>query len=378
MTETQSNAWLLLAFIIGCGWLLYALTPILTPFALSAGLAYLGDPLVDRLERIRIGRFGIGRTGGVLVVFTLIFGVLLLLPMLLLPSLEAQISRLIENLPRYAEWIRTTALPMVMNALNMDAQFEASGLVDILKEHWQEAGGLAANILGSLSSSGAVVFAWIMNMLLVPVVTFYLLRDWDRLVEAIHGLLPRQHEAKISTIARESDQVLSAFFRGQLMVMLVLAVFYSVALALIGLDLALLVGIIAGLVSFVPYLGAIVGLLMAGIAAAVQFQDIFHVALALGVFFAGQALEGMVLTPKLVGDQIGLHPVAVIFAVLAGGQLFGFIGVLLALPASAVVMVILRHIHQGYLNSGMYDEPGKIVTDTGTHKAVVKPPQSEP
>lgn len=367
MTDKHSTTWLALALLVGAGWLLYVLAPILTPFALSAGLAYIGDPLVDRLEKVGKGRFRLGRTGGVLIVFTLMFGIILFLPLLLIPLLEQQVSSFLNKLPSYIEWIRDTALPALMASLDIEAELSTGSLVEVLKSHWQQAGGIAASILGSLSNSGMAIFAWLMNMMLVPVVTFYLLRDWDKLVASINGLLPRNVEPTVSQIARESDQVLSAFFRGQLMVMLILAIFYSTALSIIGLDLAILVGLIAGFVSFVPYLGPIVGLLMAGIAAAVQFQDVLHVALALGVFFAGQALEGMVLTPKLVGDQIGLHPVAVIFAILAGGQLFGFIGVLLALPASAVVMVILRHFHAGYLSSTMYDTPSEIVT--GKHDA---------
>ena len=194
------------------------------------------------------------------------------------------------------------------------------------------------------------------NLVLIPVVTFYLLRDWDVLVARIHDLLPRYYEAKITEIARESDAVLGEFLRGQLTVMFALGVIYAVGLSLLGLDFGMLIGMLAGIVSFVPYLGVIVGIGLAGVAAMVQFQDLPHVLGVFAVFGVGQLLEGFVLTPKLVGDKIGLHPVAVIFAVMAGGQLFGVVGVLLALPVAAVLVVLLRHAHRRYTSSELYQE----------------------
>jgi predicted PurR-regulated permease PerM len=238
------------------------------------------------------------------------------------------------------------------------AVLDTDRIVPMLQEHWQQAGGVAAAIVGAVSKSGFAGVAWFMNLLLIPVVAFYLLRDWDLLVERIRMLLPRPVEPTISRIARESDTVLGAFLRGQLLVMVVLGLIYSIGLWLVGIDLALLIGMTAGLLSFVPYLGNVVGVIAAVIAALVQYHDVTHVALVLVVFVAGQVLEGMVLTPWLVGDKIGLHPVAVIFAVLAGGQLFGFLGILLALPVASVAMVVLRHAHDRYLASALYGAPG--------------------
>jgi predicted PurR-regulated permease PerM len=198
------------------------------------------------------------------------------------------------------------------------------------------------------------VVGWALNLVMIPVVAFYLLRDWDDLVERVHALIPRAVEPVVSRLARESDDVLGAFLRGQLSVMLVLGAFYGVGLWLVGVSVGPLIGMIAGLISFVPYLGAITGVVMGVIAALVQYQDWTHVLLVLGVFAVGQTLEGYVLVPKLVGDKIGLHPVAVIFAVLAGGELFGFLGVLLALPVASVVMVVLRYLHARYTQSELY------------------------
>jgi predicted PurR-regulated permease PerM len=192
------------------------------------------------------------------------------------------------------------------------------------------------------------------GFVLVPVVGFYLLRDWDLLVERVSTLVPRGAAPTVARLARESDQVLGAFLRGQLSVMIALGAIYGIGLWLVGIDVGPLIGMIAGLISFVPFLGAIVGVVMALIAALVQYHDWLHVILVAVVFAVGQTLEGYVLVPKLVGDRIGLHPVAVIFAVLAGGELFGFIGVLVALPVAAVAMVLLRYAHERYRQSAMY------------------------
>jgi predicted PurR-regulated permease PerM len=215
-------------------------------------------------------------------------------------------------------------------------------------------------VLERVSKSGLTLVGWLLNIVMIPVVAFYLLRDWDILVERIHALVPRSIEPTVVNLARESDVVLGAFLRGQISVMIALGILYAVGLWLVGLSVGPLIGMIAGLISFVPYLGAITGVVMAVIAALVQYQDWTHVALVLMVFGIGQSIEGYVLVPKLVGDKIGLHPVAVIFAVLAGGELFGFLGVLLALPVASVVMVLLRYAHERYTASKLYqsqDEP---------------------
>ena len=181
------------------------------------------------------------------------------------------------------------------------------------------------------------------NLFLVPVVTFYLLRDWDILVAKVSDLLPRHYIFTIKKLARECHTVLGAFIQGQLLVMMSLGTIYSIGLTLIGLKLGLVIGMLAGLASIVPYMGLVVGMAAALVAGIFQFGDLLHIFLILVVFGVGQALEGMVLTPLLVGDRIGLHPVAVIFAVMAGGQLFGFVGILIALAVAAVTMVLLRH-----------------------------------
>lgn len=346
----DKGPWMVAASVVVAGWLLWLLAPVLTPFAAGALLGYLGDPLVDRLQRLRLGR-----TLAVCVVFAGMLVILVLALLLLVPLIESQVTRLIQSLPAYLEWIENRLAPWVQARFGAGVEvLDIDQLTMMLREHWQQAGGIAATVLSSISRSGLAVLGWIMTLVLIPVVAFYFMRDWDHLLEALRELLPRRVEPKVVELARESNEVLGSFLRGQLMVMLALGIIYSAGLWLVGLDLAFLIGMVAGLISFVPYLGSIVGVLAACIAAAAQFAELVPIILVLVVFGIGQALEGMVLTPWLVGDRIGMHPVAVIFAVLAGGQLFGFVGVLLALPVAAVIMVLLRHAHDHYKGSHLY------------------------
>ncbi len=238
--------------------------------------------------------------------------------------------------------------------MSVPAIFRWRNIKQALMANWQSAGGVAQGLLVSATSSSLVLLGWIANLVLIPVVTFYLLRDWDVMLANVRGTLPRAWEPTVVALARECDEVVSAFLRGQLLVMLALGVCYTVGLMLVGLDLALLIGMLAGLAAIVPYLGLLLGISAASVAALLQFGDWLPLLWVALVFTLAQLLEGMYLTPKLVGDRIGLHPVVVIFAVMAGGQLFGFTGVLLALPVSAVIMVLLRHAHDRYRSSSLY------------------------
>lgn len=347
MIDSIKGVWIALFVVVVV--LVYLLAPILMPFISAAILAYIADPVVDKLER------KMSRTIAVSVVFFIFTLAALLLILILLPMLEKQIVLLAEKLPLYIDRAQNVLVPWLKDRLGLDvALMDFNTLKQSLSSYWKTAGGIAASVVSSISRSGLVLFGWIANFLLMLVVTFYLLRDWDILVAKIHALLPRKSEKMVVIFAKESDQVLGAFLRGQMMVMLVLAMVYTLGLKLAGLDMALLIGGMAGLVSFVPYLGFIVGIVVASIAALMQYQDVIHLLYVAIVFMVGQMLEGMLLTPWLVGDKIGLHPVAVIFAVLAGGQLFGFVGVLLALPVAAVIAVALRHMHERYTQSELY------------------------
>lgn len=368
------HRWQMLGIIATIGVLLYLLGPVLTPFAVAALLAYLGDPLVDRLQAR-----GLSRSAAVAIVFGAMTLGLLLVPLILVPLLEGQISTLVEKLPLYLGYVRDRLMPVLVERLGLDpTMLSTDQIVTMLKSHWQQAGGIAATVIASVSQSGLAVLGWIMNLLLIPVVTFYFLRDWDDMTLRLRELLPRHVEARVLDLARQSDEVLSAFLRGQLAVMLALGLIYSIGLWMAGLKLAFLIGMGAGLLSFVPYLGGILGVGGAVIAALVEHRDVAHVVYVLVVFGVGQTLEGFVLTPWLVGDRIGLHPVAVIFAILAGGQLFGFLGVLLALPATAVLMVILRHVHERYVHSELYREGAPLPAATAADFAVPTPKAAPP
>ncbi len=350
MSMSDSQRWFILAGVASVGGLIYLLAPVLTPFAIAGLLAYFGDPLVDRLQRVHPSR-----TLAVICVFV-IFGLLgLSLLLFLVPLLQQQILSFLRLLPACLEWVQGHLLPGISATLGLEGELPGlDALRQALAQNWQKAGNFALNLVAGISQSGMMLLAWMANLVLIPVVSFYLLRDWDVLMQHLRGLLPRQIEPRVVTVVAEVDQVLAEFLRGQLLVMMALAVIYSTGLALLGLELALLIGITAGLVSFVPYLGLVVGFSFAAIAAFIQFHAVEPVLLAGLVFVVGQLAEGMFLTPRLVGERIGLHPVAVIFAVLAGGQLFGFIGILLALPVAAVIMVLLVHLHSAYRESGYY------------------------
>lgn len=345
------HVWLWLLPLFGAVVLVWLLGPVLTPFVIAAGLAYIGDPLVDRMQRLRLSR-----TAAVLVVFavlTLGFGLLVLL---LFPVLEQQIRVLISNLPRYGEWLHARIAPLFNAVLPDGRQFDAASFKALIAEHWQSAGGVASDLFLRAFSSGTALLALVANLVLIPVITFYMLRDWDHLIAWIQALLPRRVLGDVDVLARETDEVLGQFIRGQLLVMAALGLVYTLGLWFAGLDLALLIGLGAGLVSFVPYLGVIVGVLAAGVAMLVQTGDPWQLLWVAAVFGTGQALESAVLQPLLVGDRIGLHPVAVIFAILAGGQLFGFVGVLLALPAAAAIAVLVRYAGHRWKASRAYLE----------------------
>jgi predicted PurR-regulated permease PerM len=357
--------WQLLVLVLIVGGVLYLLAPVLTPFAVAAMFAYLFDPVVAQLQRLRLRRdFAVG------VVFLGLTVLFVLMLLALIPYLQRQAALLIQALPAWIAWLQNDAIGWLNATFNLTLEMpDTQQLAAIVQEHWKEAGGAAATVVTKVSQSGFAILAWIAHLVVVPVAFFYLLRDWHVLLNHIGELLPRSVEGTVTRLAREVDETLSGFVRGQLSVMLVLGLIYAIGLRLVGLDVGPLIGIIAGLISFVPYLGAILGVAAGVIAALVQYHDWLHVVLVLAVFIVGHVLESYILVPRLVGEKIGLHPLAVIFAILAGGDLFGFLGVLLALPVASVVNVVLRYLHERYRSSALYS--------TG-HAAVVAAPEARP
>jgi len=327
-------------------WLFVQLQPILTPFFIAILLAYLGDPLADRLER------RMPRAAAVSLVFLVLFLVLGLLLLIVAPQAAEQVQQMSTRWPLALEWVQDNLLPRFAALTGVTVNLDM--LKSTLTGHWAQAGAMTADVAGWLFGSGMSAIGWLANLVVIPVVAFYLLRDWDGLVAWVRDFLPRRIEPTVGRLARESDEVLGAFLRGQLTVMLALGTVYTLGLWMAGLDQALLFGMLAGVVSFVPYLGVIVGVLGAGLAMLIQTQELTSLLPILLVFGVGQLLEGFILTPLLVGDRVGLHPVAVIFAIMAGGQLFGFTGILLALPLAAVLAVLVRHAHDRYKASRLY------------------------
>lgn len=349
MTDMRRWFWLG-AVLLFCAFV-YLLHPILSPFLIALLLAYMGDPLVDRLEK-----FKLSRTLSVVLVFAFFTLIVMVLLLVLVPMLAKQLVRLYQLAPQVLDWLQQVALPWLQSHVGLsDSFWKFDKIKEAISQHMGQAGDIVGIVLSQATTSTLALIGWLTNLVLIPVVGFYLLRDWDVMMAKIRSLLPRHRESQVVGLAGECHEVLGAFIRGQLLVMVALGFIYAAGLMLTGLELGLLIGLVAGLAAIVPYMGFIIGIGSAIVAGLFQFGlDPLHMALIVAVFMIGQMLEGMVLTPLLVGDRIGLHPVAVIFAILAGGELFGFTGILLALPVAAVIMVLVRHVHDLYKESDIY------------------------
>jgi len=365
MNEKQKNltsefSWWLIGgtFVL----LIYFLSPILAPFLTAAILAYICKPVVNKLFNLslnipfkgKLRKFYLSRTVASLLVMLMLLAVIMLLLLIVVPLLQKEILLVIEQVPSYIAKIRQWLEPVIMKIFNVPLDIDTNQLQKMLGSNWKSAGGILGNILLSVGSQSFVVIGWLVNLLLIPVVLFYMLRDWDVMIATIRDLIPLKFVEKTTEIAQQIDEVLAEFLRGQLTVMLSMSAFYAIGLWMAGLELALPIGILSGLLGFVPYLGIGLGMVLAILSGLLEFNSLEQLIPILVVFGIGQMVESMWLTPTLVGDRIGLHPVIVIFALLSGGQLFGFTGVLLALPASAAIAVALRHVRASYLHSHLY------------------------
>ena len=351
--QKQTAFWVAvwLAFLF----LLVTLGPILTPFLAAAILAYALNPGVDRIDRMRIRRLGMPRALAVLIVVVLFFMALTALVLIVLPVLQKEIPLLQAQIPQFLNKLNDMLAPRLQE-LGIKVQLDGSGIRQMLaKQMATSSEEIWSAVLASARIGGTAVLGWLATLVLIPVLLFYLLLDWHAMLRRIAGAVPRRWLGHTMGMAREVDTLLAQYLRGQLLVMLVLAVYYSIGLMIAGFDVALPVGIITGLLVFIPYLGFGLGLALALIAAVLQFTDWSGIIAVAIIYGAGQVLESFVLTPRLVGERIGLNPLAVIFALLAFGQLFGFVGVLLALPASAILMVAFKHLRRHYLDSSFYN-----------------------
>ncbi|MEP6997649.1 MAG: AI-2E family transporter [Betaproteobacteria bacterium] len=329
--------------------LLHLLGDILTPFLIGAILAYIGNPAVSWGEKHRVPR-----TLGTLLVLAVTILVVFGLILVLTPLVHSEFAQLLQRLPDIAVLLQTKFAPWLEEKFGIALQLDMASIKAMIADNLAGTESLTPKVLSSVKAGGTLVLAVLINMALIPVVMFYLLRDWNVILTRVEELTPRRWLVKLRTVAAEVDDVLAEFLRGQASVMIVLAIYYAVALWIAGLQFAVPIGILTGLLVFVPYVGFGLGLILGVLAALLQWHGLPGFVAVLAVYGVGQLLEGYVLVPWLVGDRIGLHPVAVIFALLAFGEVFGFAGVLLALPASAVLLVALRHMRKAYNDSALY------------------------
>ena len=335
-----------LAGLLVAGGLVWLLAPVLTPFLAGALLAYIFDPLVDRLERR-----GLPRSAGAVIVIVLAGLVVFSLVLVALPLFHGQFVELAQRVPAAIELLQTRLLPWLAQTFGIVIDPN----LDVLKA-WltEKATQNGVGWLPTLQTGALAIVALLVNLLLIPVVMFYLLLDWDRMLARVAALTPRPWMPGVLRIARAMDAVVGEFLRGQLSVMIALSVYYALALWLVGLDYALPIALLTGVLSFVPFLGFGLGMILALLVALLQFGEWTALAWVGGVYLLGQLLESYVFTPRLVGERVGLHPVAVIFALAAFGQLFGFVGVLLAVPLAAILLVGLRELRTLYTASALY------------------------
>ena len=332
--------------------LLWLLNDILLPFVVGAVVAYFFDPVVTRLQRA-----GLGRTWATAVVTIAAVLIATGAAMAILPPLFAQLQALLLKAPEYIVTAARRVQPMI-EPVREKLGLPALSLQELQAEATQRAGE-ALSLVGSVAERVAQRGVAIINLLgllfITPVVTFYLLRDWPKVLAAIDGALPLDNAPTLRSLSHEANAAVAGYLRGQALVCLCLATLYSVGLSVVGLQFGFVIGLIAGLISFIPFVGTLVGATLSIGMALAQFPpDWFGVAKVAAVFLAGHLLEGNVLSPKLVGDRVGLHPVWIMFALLAGGSLFGFVGVLIAVPVAAIAGVVVRHLLGRYRASSFY------------------------
>jgi predicted PurR-regulated permease PerM len=342
-------AWIVVAAVVVIA-ALHWLGPVLTPFLVGAILAYLGTPLVDRAEKR-----GIPRAWSTLIVVLLMGLIIAALFFVLIPLVQSEVILAGQRLPELVDQLMQRVAPWLLDKFGITLSLDAAAIRDFVAENADSAQEISLKVLSGVKAGGMLLLSILVNLALIPVVMFYLLRDWRMILARIDELTPRRWQGKLRVIASDIDAVLAEFLRGQGMVMVVLAAYYAIGLWIAGLDRAFSIGILTGLLVFIPYVGFGLGLVLGVVAAALQWHGLPGFLAVLSIYGIGQLLENYVLVPFLVGDRIGLHPLAVIFALLAFGQLFGFAGVLLALPVSAAMLVGLRHLRAAYVTSPLYD-----------------------
>jgi predicted PurR-regulated permease PerM len=356
--------WLIvLAFFVIFLWLFSA---ILLPFVAGMALAYFLDPVADRLER-----WGLSRTAATSVILLTFVVLLVLAFIIVIPLLAAQATDFAEKVPGYVTSLQQLIADPNSTLLPPWLKDQVGSLKENVAKYAGEGASFLAGVFVQLWASGKALVDILSLLVITPIVAFYILLDWDKMVAKVDGWVPRDWVNVVRRLAGEMDHAIAGFVRGQGTICLILAIFYGGSLSLAGLNFGLLIGIVSGLVSFVPYLGSLLGLVLSVGVALVQFwPDYPWIGLIAGIFFVGQIIDGYVLQPKLIGERVGLHPVWLMFALLAFGALFGFVGLMVAVPASASIAVLVRYAISRYLDSDLYhgyaidkDEPEIIVED---------------
>ncbi|MET4806476.1 AI-2E family transporter [Limibacillus sp. MBR-115] len=345
--EKQMRVWLIGAAVFIA--LLFLLRGVLLPFVAGMGVAYLLDPVCDRLERM-----GLSRTLATVLVMAVSLVVFILFLLLLAPLIVSQFLDFLAQLPKIVDSLRAQVenlMALLRDRLDPET---LSQLRESLRGSVSSGVAWMTDLLGGVLSGGVALINLLSLLFITPIVAFYLLRDWDVMVSRIDDYLPRRHRDTIRDLVRQADETLAGFVRGQAAVCFVLGLFYMIGLVVLGLEFGFVVGLLAGLLTFIPYVGSLTGLVLSVGLAIAQFDEPWRIAAVAILFFVGQAVEGNYLTPKLVGERTGLHAVWVIFALLAGGALFGFLGVLLALPVTAVIGVLVRFGLQRYRQSALF------------------------
>ncbi len=336
---------------------LYLVREVLLPFIAGMAVAYFLDPILDRLEKCRLSRLM-----ATIILTTTFFTLIIALITIIVPLLQGQVVSFVQKLPvmidAFVQWL----LPFQQELLNSIPKEQLPELGHLYKTFGGQIVKWGIGLAQGIFDGGVAIFNVISLLVITPIVSFYLLRDWDMLLEKVESWLPREYSDQIREVLVEIDKTIARFVRGQMTVGLLLAVIYSVGLTMVGLDFGLLVGILTGFLSFIPYFGMFIGLLTASAISFFQFGDLVSILLVVVVFVLGQIIESVFLTPKLVGGAVGLHSVWVIFSLMAGGALFGFIGVLLAVPFAAIIGILMRFSLAQYLASAVYI--GKVGNDT--------------
>ncbi len=347
--SSKNGLFWLCVFVFFCA-SFYVLRSVLLPFVAGIVIGYLLDPFATKLQKIGVK----DRTWATILVMLIVFVVILPVFILLVGMIDEQLGRFISALPQYASNLSMRIEPIFLDLQDKFPSLQAEKIREFINGNLANSMKLAGKLLHKLISGGFALVNLLSLLLITPIVAFYMLRDWHSFLSNVDELLPKKYKDTIRCLAKRIDKILASFIRGQLSVCMLLGIFYATGLYVVGLELGVLVGLIAGLISFIPYVGSIVGLVLAVALALAQFDTWGAILQVVIVFMLGQFIEGNFLTPKLVGDSVGLHPVWIMFALLSGGVLLGFLGLMIAVPVAAIIGVLLRYSVECYKQSSLY------------------------